>query len=236
MPSVAPREAIRRLTHASAGLLSLTLLWLPWHIVVICCVAGIAFNFFAMPIIAPHIFRPNESKFSGIRAYPMAVLLLVLLFPMRTAAAAWAILAFGDAMAALFGRAYGKNKLPWNREKSWQGLLAFICFGTCAGALVYNFVEPREPATNGWFGEIYNFLGEQMTVRDIFETVGFDRVASTGLNHLELWLPSLAAASVAGIAESIYVKIDDNFRTALAAGIVFLYLDPLVMNFTVNFK
>ncbi|MFN0206158.1 MAG: hypothetical protein ACKVS6_07570 [Planctomycetota bacterium] len=223
MPSVAPREAIRRLTHASAGLLSLTLLWLPWHIVVICCVAGIAFNFFAMPVIAPHIFRPNESKFSGIRAYPMAVLLLVLLFPMRTAAAAWAVLAFGDAMAALIGRAYGTNKLPWNREKSLQGLLAFICFGTCAGALVYNFVEPREPAVYGWFSEIYNFLNVSWSSGKQTNSAGF------GLADYRIWTISLAASFAAGIAETIYVKIDDNFRTAIAAGIVYLYLDPLTM-------
>jgi hypothetical protein len=229
------------MTHAGVGLLSLTLRWMPWPGAVICCLGGIALNFWIMPFLAPKIFRPGENRFSGIRAYPMAVLLLVLCFPLRTAAAAWAVLALGDAMAALVGRAYGSAKLPWNREKSLQGLIAFVCFGTCAGALSYSFVESRSNRAFGWFGEIYSYFGQRPWLDTLNGHYSFwanpafpsGRAAdytesfATGAGDLRVWTAALAASLVAGVAETIYVKIDDNFRTAIAAGVVFLYLDPL---------
>lgn len=241
MPPVAPKEALRRMTHASVGLLSLLLRWLPWPVVPICCFAGIAMNFFVLPRVAPQIFRPEEGKFSGVRAYPMAVLLLVLIFPARIAAGAWGILALGDSMAALVGRTMGRHKLPWNRDKSWQGLAAFVCFGTCAGAIAYNFVEPRSPRSFGFLGEIYLALGETPWLANLnfhqyfWGIVGESRpvdytihATSGGLGNMTIWTAAFAAASAAAIAESIRVKLDDNFRTALVAGTVFLYFDPLV--------
>jgi uncharacterized protein (TIGR00297 family) len=100
----------------------------------------------------------------GILLYPLSVLLLVLLFPSRLdiVAAAWGIMALGDGAATLVGRAVGLNAkaakraktdpsrsfarfagfafvrgpLPWNREKTAAGTLAFIvCGGVGAVAL-----------------------------------------------------------------------------------------------------
>ncbi|MBI3818070.1 MAG: hypothetical protein HY286_05205 [Planctomycetes bacterium] len=236
MPPIARSEAMRRLTHASVGALSLLLLWIPWPAVLICCVGGILMNMFLLPRIAPRIFRPDEGKFAGVRAYPMAVLLLVILFPLRTAAGAWAILAIGDSMAALIGRSMGRNKLPWNPDKSWQGFAAFVCFGTCAGAIAYSIVEAAEPRTFGIFGEEYlHILGQRpwlATLNAHLAIWGTEsdytiRASSGGLGAPAVWLAAGAAASAAALAETIRVKLDDNFRTALAAGAVLLYCDPL---------
>lgn len=222
MPAVAPREAARRMTHAGVGLLSLTLRVLPWEGAVLCCVAGIVGNLWVLPRAAPKIFRPDEGTFAGVRAYPMAVLCLVILFPLRIAAGAWAILAVGDSMAALVGRSWGTRKLPWNRDKSWQGLLAFVGFGAVAGAIALDFVSARPDPAFGLFSEVRRFF------------VGLDGQASP-LAAPEvfpsLWrtLGASAAASLAGgIAETLRARLDDNFRVALAAGAVLSTLDPLV--------
>lgn len=221
MTSVAPREAARRMTHAGVGLLSLALRWLPWPAAVLCCLGGMAMNFLVLPRVAPRIFRPNEHVLAGVRAYPVAVLLLVLLFPLRTAAAAWAILALGDAMAALVGRTWGSVKLPWNRHKSLQGSLAFLAFGAVAGTIAFAFVAGRANPTFGLFAEIAWF----------FEHLGGAPGAEVFPVNPPGWgaigLASLAAAAAGALAESLPARLDDNFRVSLAAGAVLLVLDPL---------
>ncbi|HKE01290.1 MAG TPA: hypothetical protein VKE69_09795 [Planctomycetota bacterium] len=238
MPPIAPREAARRLTHAGVGLGALLLRWISWPAALGCCVAGIVLNHAILPRTTPGLFRPGESRFTGIRAYPIAVLLLVILFPMRTAAGAWAILAFGDAAAALFGRAWGKAKLPWNRDKSWIGMLAFVAAATIGGTLVYAFVETRTDRTVGLFGEIHALLGKRPWLDWVnghfwFWSDGGDYLAGPtsfayGLRR-DVWLAVALASAAAAFVETIRMRLDDNFRIALAAGLVLLALDPFVV-------
>jgi dolichol kinase len=215
--NVAPREAARRMTHAGVGLASLLLRFLPWWGAVVCCVCGIVGNAFVLPRVAPQIFRPNESVFGGVRAYPVAILLLVLLFPLRIAAGGWAILAVGDAMAALVGRAWGRARLPWNREKSVEGFVAFVAFGACAGAVALHFVSQRDNPVFGLFGEVREALGGGAS------KAGFPPAPAWGA----VFVASGAAAAFGAIAESLRSRIDDNFRVALAAGTALYLLDPL---------
>src|SRR5204862_449016 len=67
----------------------------------------------------------------GIVFYPAAVLALILIFNWHIAIAAvvWVIMAFGDGFATLIGRALPLWRLPWNREKSMGGSIAFLLFG-----------------------------------------------------------------------------------------------------------
>jgi uncharacterized protein (TIGR00297 family) len=118
------------------------------------------------------LYRPvdHERGFPlGILLYPLSVLLLMLAFPARLdiAAAAWGILAFGDGFATLIGRwsqeKTGENakiaeksgfsagsaispvfsdRLPWNREKSVAGTLAFLICGSAAGVALAWWVRP----------------------------------------------------------------------------------------------
>jgi uncharacterized protein (TIGR00297 family) len=74
----------------------------------------------------------------GILLYPLSVLGLILWFhaSLWMAAALWGVLAVGDGMASVVGQAVGGPRLPWNREKGWAGLLAFVAFGTTAAAVL----------------------------------------------------------------------------------------------------
>ncbi|HEX7830869.1 MAG TPA: DUF92 domain-containing protein, partial [Thermoanaerobaculia bacterium] len=79
--------------------------------------------------------------------YPVAVLLLVLVFHDRLvfAAIAWALLAFGDGVATLAGKAVPIARLPWNRNKSWGGFLAFLALGYAGGVAVAYWMDYRAP-------------------------------------------------------------------------------------------
>ncbi|MDQ3170725.1 MAG: DUF92 domain-containing protein [Acidobacteriota bacterium] len=132
-------EGRRQFLHMAMGGFALALRFLTWPQAVALAASALAFNLFVLPHLGKGIYRPSDSRFAaGIILYPLAVLLLLLCFPRRPdiVAAAWAILAAGDGMATLAGRAVPIRRLPWNPDKSVGGLLAFIvCGGAAAIAL-----------------------------------------------------------------------------------------------------
>jgi uncharacterized protein (TIGR00297 family) len=80
------------------------------------------------------LYRPVDEARGfpvGILLYPLSVLLLILVFPSRLdiVASAWGILAFGDGFATLVGQRIGRRQVPWNREKTIAGTMAFVVFG-----------------------------------------------------------------------------------------------------------
>lgn len=91
---------------------------------------AVLFNLFVLPRLAPSLFREGERGSpwrSGIVIYPIAVLLLVLVFHRRMdiVAAAWGIMAAGDSAAGWIGRRIGRRPIPWNRAKTVEGSIAF---------------------------------------------------------------------------------------------------------------
>jgi len=132
-------EGRRQFLHMAMGGFALSLRVLTWWQAVALAASALLFNLFVLPHLGKGIYRPSDSRFAaGIILYPLAVLLLLLCFPKRPdiVAAAWAILAAGDGMATLAGRAMPMRRLPWNPDKSAGGLLAFIvCGGAAAIAL-----------------------------------------------------------------------------------------------------
>ena len=115
---------------------------------------------------------------------------LVLVFPYRLdiVAAAWGIMAAGDGFATLVGRRFGRTRLPWNPDKSVEGTLAFIVFGSVAGVFLAWWVRPS----------VFTVL---------FPPLLFTLVAP------------VAAALVAGLVETIPVRLDDNISVPFAAGL-----------------
>lgn len=72
--------------------------------------------------------------------YYAAGILLLLTFarPLNFALAIVLLHAAGDAFATIVGMRF-KSKLPWNREKTWHGLAAFIVFGLGAASFFIPF-------------------------------------------------------------------------------------------------
>ena len=145
--SISLNEWRRKAVHAGMGLPALTLRWLDWRAAAVVALAALFFNLFVMPRIGRGIYRDSSRKRdTGIVAYAAMVLVLIVLFRGRylpIAAAVWAMMAFGDPAATIAGRLLGGPVLPWNREKTWTGLLANWAVGGAGAVLVFRFVAAR---------------------------------------------------------------------------------------------
>jgi uncharacterized protein (TIGR00297 family) len=142
------RLSRRQAVHMTMGLFALALRFLTWWQAAACAVAAFLFNFFVLPRIGgASLNRPADAARGyplGILFYPLSVLLLILAFPRRPdiAAAAWAILAFGDPAAAAVGAARSRAALPWNPDKSVAGTIAFVVAGSVGGVALALWTRP----------------------------------------------------------------------------------------------
>ena len=170
----------------------------------------------------------------GILLYPLSVLLLTLAFPARLdiVAAAWGILAFGDGAATLVGRASTGNAkpakhakpgersffaglaafaflqgpVPWNREKTMAGTLAFVVCGGAAGVALAWWVRPAVTPTPPLTLTIAAPLAAAILAA-LVETIPVrldDNLSVPATAGLVLWIASLmTAASVAGARDAM---------------------------------
>ena len=96
-------EDKRQWVHLGVGAFALLLRYLvKWQAVGL-AITAVIFNIVLLPRIAPHLFREQEKSkktLTGIVAYPVTILILILACPWsikEVAAGAWAVLAFGDS-------------------------------------------------------------------------------------------------------------------------------------------
>lgn len=139
-------ETSRQIVHIAMGACALLLRWLPWWQAVLLATGALAFNLLVLPRIAAQLYRPGDRErgLHGIVFYPLAIVILLLIFPARPdiVAAAWGILAAGDGLATLAGRAIGGRRWPWNREKTMSGTAAFVAGGAAAGIFLAWWCRP----------------------------------------------------------------------------------------------
>jgi uncharacterized protein (TIGR00297 family) len=141
-------ERARQWVHIGSGLFALLLRVLSsWQAAGLAAFA-LLFNALALPRVGGRrLYRPVDEARGfplGILLYPLAVLLLVLLFPSRLdiVAAAWAILAFGDGLATLIGRATRSAHWPWSSDKTIAGTTAFVACGALGGIALAWWMRP----------------------------------------------------------------------------------------------
>jgi len=197
----------RKLLHIAFGGCALALRYIPWWEAALLATAALVFNLFVLPRVAPQLYRTGErmrDARSGIVLYPVSVLLLVLLFPNRLdiAAAAWGILAFGDGIATIAGRQLGGALIPWNREKSFAGTIAFFLCGGLAGSLLAWWCRPSVmPTPDAWFS-----IGAPLVaalVAAFVETIPIrldDNLSVPGSAAAVLWALSLVREDLVGPA------------------------------------
>ena len=139
-------ETARQSLHIAMGGFALLLRWLPWWQAVVLAAGALVFNVLVLPRFGHALYRPDDRDrgVHGIVFYPLAVLLLLVLFPRRPdiVGAAWGILAAGDGFATLAGRAFGGPRWPWNREKTLTGSAAFAIAGAAAGVFLAWWCRP----------------------------------------------------------------------------------------------
>jgi uncharacterized protein (TIGR00297 family) len=151
-------ERTRKAIHVAMGAFALLLRVTTWWQAAILAGAALAFNRFVLPRIGgTRLYRDAEHSrgySAGMLSYPLAVLLLVFLFPSRLdiVAAAWGILAAGDGMATIAGRHLGGPRIPWNRDKSAAGSIALcLCGGAAAAGLAWWCRPAVMPLPPLWF-------------------------------------------------------------------------------------
>lgn len=148
MAGLTAGELGRKAVHMAVGGFAFAVRPLGAPLAAVAALAAVLFNAFLLPRIGGrNLWREGEARSGyalGIVLYPIAVLLLIVIFArhLEVAAATWGILAFGDGMASIVGMAIGRRKLPWNRDKSWAGSLAFVFFGGLAAAILLLWSAP----------------------------------------------------------------------------------------------
>jgi dolichol kinase len=95
---------------------------------------GILAGWVVLPLLPleRRLRRPGEPFLCGLRTYPVAVLGLVLWRAPAEAAAAWGVLAFGDAAAAVVGQRVRAPRLLGSPKATWSGSLAHALVGALA--------------------------------------------------------------------------------------------------------
>ena len=187
--------------HIGSGLFALLLRFLTWWQGAVLASIALMFNLVLLPRLGGRrLYRPVDDARGfpiGILLYPLAVLVLILTFPTRLdiAAAAWAVLAFGDGAATLVGLSWSRRSgrsgasgaLPWNREKTTAGTVAFIVIGGAAGVAFAAWTRPAVAPPPAW-----------------------------------VWVVGapIAAALAAALVETLPVRLDDNISVPFAAGAV----------------
>jgi uncharacterized protein (TIGR00297 family) len=141
-------ETLRKALHIAFGFGALSLRFLPWTVAAGVCIAAVIGNWLLLHrLFGTRVARHERGYDAGIVLYPLAVLVLIVVFRERLAiaAAGWAIMAFGDGFATLAGKNIRGPRLPWNEEKSWSGFLAFVAFGFVGAEVMWLFVAGNAP-------------------------------------------------------------------------------------------
>lgn len=138
--------------------------YLTWQQAAGCAVLALLFNVIVLPRFGADL-RKNSSRSSefgilnpesppsdywrdgsmtGILIYPLSVMALVLFYrhDLHIAGATWAVMALGDGMAGLVGIALYGPALPWNREKTYAGFLAFVVAATAGAYVLTRWIAP----------------------------------------------------------------------------------------------
>src|SRR3990172_8880464 len=144
-------EYKRKAVHIGSSAFALLLRWLNFWQAALLALAALLFNLLILPRIGgKNLYRDEDVRRGyplGILLYPLSVLLMILFFSKRLyiVAAAWAIMAWGDGFASVFGRKFGRIKIPWNQDRSYAGSFAFLIFCGIA-AIFFTFWTWKDPA------------------------------------------------------------------------------------------
>ncbi len=196
-------EASRQTVHMLVGTFALLLRWLSYPQALACAAGAIVFNSFILPRLPgskQRLYRMAEREHglsAGIFMYPISVFILILVFPVSVAAAMWGVLSFGDAFATLVGSRAGKTRLPWSKQKSVEGMVAFVLAAFPAAAFLYWWTLPNLAASPPWW--------RAAQPQEVFASPGVGMILAV----------SLASAIACAFLETLETPLDDNLVTPL---------------------
>ena len=198
-PGLDAVELRRRWWHISPGILAVLLWFFPHrdpisptlYGIFVCAGVALALHIY---IRYRKIARQGDTsdRLDAVAGYACSVLSMILCFPadIELALVVLAVLAFGDGSATLVGKLVQGPRLPWNREKSWSGFLAFVLIGGTMASLMY-WSETQNP----------------------------EAIFLKPVTTLQILICGFLPAMVGAFTESIRSNINDNIRVGLSAGV-----------------
>ncbi|HEV2245270.1 MAG TPA: DUF92 domain-containing protein [Terriglobia bacterium] len=150
-----PLISTRKMVHISMLSFALLLPFLTWVEAAGGALVALAFNLFLLPRLELDLGKQPAAaadetrpvQWTGIVAYPVSVLVLILLYGrrMEVVGAVWAIMALGDGFASVTGESLRGPAIPWSRGKTWSGFAAFIAVGTLGSFVLARWINPALP-------------------------------------------------------------------------------------------
>lgn len=224
-------ETLRKLLHMAVVGLAFLLRFLTPPQAMLMAASAVVMNLFILPrMVGRWVFRPDEAQGTlggGIVLYPIAVLITIACLPHRLdlVAGAWGILAVGDGVATLVGRAIGRHgpHWPWNPRKSVAGTLAFAVAGAAASIVLIRWSAPAVAAPPGLAFVVWASVVAAV-VAGLVESIDFridDNLSVTFSAAATLWCASLidagsASASWPLVAQRIVPALVVNAIVAAA--------------------
>jgi dolichol kinase len=169
------REHLRQLLHASGVFVVVLSYLIPVKVVIIICLVLLVFlvlifrwdRYLHIPIFSPILRHCKRSEDEVGSIYFFLGIIITLFFfqsHLDVANAAILILLFGDSASTLVGERWGNIKLPFRKDKTFEGSLAFLA----VGFIVASTQLPLIPAISGaFFGaltEAYSPIDDNLTI------------------------------------------------------------------------
>lgn len=136
----------RTIIHMCLALLALIIGHWHWAFVFIVILLMLGFNLLILPKLKIDIYSYNDSDKpfyrSSLIIYPLSLLFLMIFYAKPyVIAGVWAVMGFGLGISAISEQIISRKKLPWNKEKSWEWLLAFIISSFIASYLFISWSD-----------------------------------------------------------------------------------------------
>ena len=222
-------EDARQLVHIAMGSFALLLRYLHWWQAAVLAATAVVFNTWLLRrLTRGRLHRPSELNGAlptGIVFYPTSILLLLLLIPSRPdiVAVAWGIMAAGDGAATLVGRRWPGARIPWNREKTLGGTIAFVIAGGAAGSFLGWWCRPAivPPPFEAFsiFAPLIAAIAaaavETVPIR-LDDNLSVPAIAALVMWPLSLVNPELAAAAMLSAKSTLMLAAITNGAVAVA--------------------
>ncbi len=221
-------ERTRQWIHIGSAAFALLLRVLSWRSAALLAATALAVNALVLPRVGGRrLYRPVDVARGfplGIVLYPASVLLLIVLLRTRLdlVAGAWGVLAFGDGFATLVGQAVPSGRLPWNRDKSIAGSVAFVVCGTLGAAMLIRWTQAASAAPPASIASIVTASVAAALAAGLVESIPVrldDNVSVPATAGAALWLAALVApdawaASRPAVVGNVPVAIGVNAAVA----------------------
>lgn len=169
------KELWRQLIHASGVFIVVLSYVLPPQLLIILCVAILAFVVIVFRLDHQHhipffstilrVAKRDEDERGFVYFFIGIIITLYLFqFNMAIANAAILILLFGDSASTLIGRRFGKIKLPFQPRKTLEGSLAFLVVGFLVSLTQLPFIPAFIGALAGTLTEAYSPIDDNVPI------------------------------------------------------------------------